>query len=61
MAFGMLRQFIEKAKAAGVPVGLVLFPMTDAMGRHGANYPVGFIHQHVKEIGVQENVPYSIC
>jgi len=58
LAFGMLRQFVDKAKAAGTQVGLVLFPMTDAMGPKGANYPVGFIHDRVKQISADEHVPY---
>jgi lysophospholipase L1-like esterase len=57
-AFGMLRQFLEKAKSAGVGAGIVLFPMTDAMGPHGSNYPVGFIHDRVKQIAADEDVPY---
>jgi lysophospholipase L1-like esterase len=51
LAFGMLQEFIAKARAAGVAVGIVLFPMTDAMGRRGAGYPVGFIHDRVRQIG----------
>ena len=58
IAFGMLREFLEKAKAARVPAGLVLFPMTDAMGPNGANYPVGFIHDRVRQIAADERVPY---
>jgi lysophospholipase L1-like esterase len=57
-AFGMLREFIERAKAAGVKVGVVLFPMTDAMGRRGSNYPVGFIHDRVREIAAAERIPW---
>jgi lysophospholipase L1-like esterase len=57
-AFGALRQFIVRAKAAGVPCGLVLFPMTDAMGPNGSAYPVGFIHDRVRDISADENVPY---
>ena len=56
-AFGMLRAFIDKAKAAGVKVGLVLFPMTDAMGPRGSKYPVGFIHDRVRQIAADEQVP----
>jgi lysophospholipase L1-like esterase len=58
IAFGMLRQFVEKAKEAGIGVGLVLFPMTDAMGPHGSHYPVGFIHDRVRQIAADEHVPY---
>ncbi len=58
IAFGMLRQFLEKAKAAGVGVGVVLFPMTDAMGPNGSHYPVGFIHDRARQIAADEGVPY---
>jgi hypothetical protein len=58
VAFGMLRQFLVKAKAAGVGVGVVLFPMTDAMGPKGSHYPVGFIHEHVRQIAADERVLY---
>jgi lysophospholipase L1-like esterase len=58
IAFGMLRQFLEKAKAAGVGAGVVLFPMTDAMGPHGSNYPVGFVHDRVRQIAAEARVPY---
>jgi lysophospholipase L1-like esterase len=58
VAFGMLRQFIEKAKAAGGGVGLVLFPMTDAMGPNGSHYPVEFIHERVRQIAADEHAPY---
>jgi len=58
LAFGMLRQFLDKAKTAGVPAGLVLFPMTDAMGPNGSNYPVGFIHERVRQIAAEARVPY---
>jgi lysophospholipase L1-like esterase len=57
IAFGMLRQFLEKAKAAGVGVGVVLFPMTDAMGPNGSNYPVGFVHDRVRQIAAAAGVP----
>ena len=57
IAFGMLRTFVEKAKAkAGV--GLVLFPMTDAMGPYGAGYPVGFIHDRVRQIAADERIGF---
>jgi lysophospholipase L1-like esterase len=58
IAFGMLRQFLEKAKAAGVGAGVVLFPMTDAMGPNGSNYPVGFVHDRVRQIAAGAGVPY---
>jgi lysophospholipase L1-like esterase len=58
IAFGMLRQFLETAKAAGVHPGLVLFPMIDAMGPKGSNYPVGFMHERVRQIAAEARAPY---
>ena len=58
LAFGMLRQFVERTTAAGVRAGIVLFPMTDAMGPNGSGYPVGFIHDRVRQIAADEHVPY---
>jgi lysophospholipase L1-like esterase len=47
LAFGMLREFIEKSRRAGVACGTVLFPAPDAMGPHGSNYPFGYLHERV--------------
>ena len=58
IAFGMLRQFLEKTKTARVAAGVVLFPMTDAMGPNGSNYRVGFIHDRVRQITSDEGIPY---
>jgi len=58
VAFGMLRQFLREAKSAGVGVGVVLFPMTDAMGPNGSSYPVGFIHDRVRQIAADEQVQF---
>ncbi len=55
-AFAMLTQFIERARAAGVPCGTVLFPAPDAMGPHGANYPFGYIHDRVQTICTDEKI-----
>jgi lysophospholipase L1-like esterase len=35
-AFGQLREFFDRARAAGVPAGAVLFPATDALGPNGS-------------------------
>lgn len=56
-SFGNLRQFFERARAAGVPSGAVLFPATDSMNAYGANYPFGFLHEHVKSVCVEQRVP----
>jgi lysophospholipase L1-like esterase len=52
-AFGMLRQFIERARAAGVPSGTVLFPNP---GLFGKNYPFGYLHDRVREVCADERV-----
>jgi hypothetical protein len=49
-SFGWLRQFFDRARAAGVPSGAVLFPAADAMGPFGSNYPFRFLHDHVQAV-----------
>jgi hypothetical protein len=56
-AFGQLREYFQRVGAAGVSAGAVLFPAPDAMGRHGAGYPFGYIHKRVRDICAQEQVP----
>jgi hypothetical protein len=55
-AFGQLRQFIERARGAGVPTGAVLFPAADSMGAYGANYPFGFLGDHVAAVCAEEKI-----
>jgi lysophospholipase L1-like esterase len=57
-AFGKLRQFISRARAADVPIGVVLFPATDSMGANGTDYPFGFLHDRVGAVCAEERVPY---
>jgi lysophospholipase L1-like esterase len=52
-AFGMLRQFIERARAAGVASGTVLFPNP---GLFGAHYPFRYLHDGVREVCAAEHV-----
>jgi lysophospholipase L1-like esterase len=52
-AFGMLRQFIERARAAGVMSGIVLFPNP---GLFGAHYPFGYLHDRVREVCAAEHI-----
>ncbi len=52
-AFGMLRQFIERGRAAGVASGAALFPNP---GLFGANYPFGYLHDRVREVCVDEHI-----
>ncbi len=37
-------------------VGAVLFPAPDAMGKYGAGYPFGYIHDRVRAICADEHV-----
>jgi lysophospholipase L1-like esterase len=57
-AFGKLRQFISRTRAAGVPTGAVLFPATDSMGPNGIDYPFGFIHDRVQAICAEERIVF---
>jgi len=56
-AFGMLRQFIERARSGNTPCGTVLFPAPDAMGPKGAGYPFGYIHERVRMICQDARIP----
>jgi hypothetical protein len=56
-SFGELRQFFARARAAGVSSGAVLFPAADAMGPFGSNYPFGYLHDHVKAVCADAQVP----
>jgi lysophospholipase L1-like esterase len=56
-AFGQLREFVERARAAGVPSGTVLFPAPDAMGPHGSRYPFGYLHDGVRALCADEHIP----
>jgi lysophospholipase L1-like esterase len=52
--FGMLRQFIARAREAGVPSGTVLFPNPSVLDAH---YPFGYLHDRVRGICSEEHVP----
>ncbi len=55
-AYGQLREFVDRARAAGVPTGIVLFPAPDAMGRYGSRYPFGYLHDGVRSICADEHI-----
>src|SRR5476649_135176 len=57
MAYGLLREFIERSRKAGVAVGTVSFPAPDAMGPHGSHYPFGYLHDGVRATCAGEHVP----
>jgi hypothetical protein len=52
-AFGMLRQFIGRAKAPGSATGTVLFPNPGLLDKH---YPFGYLHDRVREVCVDERI-----
>jgi hypothetical protein len=56
LAFGQLREFFERARAAGVPAGAVLFPAIDALGPNGKTYPFGYLHDGVHHLCADEKV-----
>ena len=56
MAFGMLKQFIERARRAGVACGTVMFPAPDAMGPNGSRYPFGYLHEGVRLTCASEHI-----
>jgi lysophospholipase L1-like esterase len=56
-AFGMLQQFIDRARKAGVPSGAVLFPAADAMGPNGSDYPFGYLHDRVRQVCADQRIP----
>jgi lysophospholipase L1-like esterase len=52
-SFGMLHEFIHRARAAGVPVGTVMFPNPEIMQ---ANYPYGYLHDRVASVCGEERI-----
>jgi lysophospholipase L1-like esterase len=53
-AFGMLRQFIERARGAGAGVGTVFFPDP---GLSTTNYPFAYLHERVARTCEEERIP----
>jgi hypothetical protein len=56
--FGMLEQFIERARAGGVPSGGVLFPALYGLGQKGAAYPFDYLNDRIRMIYTVEQTPY---
>jgi lysophospholipase L1-like esterase len=56
-AFGQLHEFFVRSRAAGVPAGEVLFPVTEAFGPDGRGYPFGYLHDAVRRVCADEKVP----
>ena len=57
-AFGMLQQFIERARAAGVPSGGVLFPALYGLGQKETNYQFDWMNDRIRTIYTVEQTPY---
>ena len=57
-SFGMVGQFIERARAAGVPSGGVLFPALYGLAQKGANYPFDYMNDRISMIYTVEQTPY---
>ena len=53
----MLHRFIDKARGAGVPIGIVIFPAYDAMGANGSHYPFGYLHERIKTVCAEQKIP----
>jgi lysophospholipase L1-like esterase len=56
--FGMLQQFIERSRAAGVANGAVLFPALYGLGQKGAKYPFDYMNDRIRMIYTTEQTPY---
>jgi lysophospholipase L1-like esterase len=56
-AYGQLAEFFDRARAAHVKAGSVLFPAPDALGPFGKDYPFGYLHDGVRRICADKNVP----
>ncbi len=52
-AFGLLRRFIERARATGVPSGTVLFPNPGFLSK---NYPFGYLHDRVRAVCADQHI-----
>jgi hypothetical protein len=55
-AYGQLREFFTRARAAGVRVGGVFFPAADALGPRGRSYPFHYLHLGVQRVCTEEGV-----
>jgi len=55
---GMLLQFLDRARSAGVANGGVLFPALYGLHPKGANYPFDYLSDRVKQIYTLAQTPY---
>lgn len=56
-AFGQLKDFFVRARAAGVPAGVVFFPRLSSLGPYGKTYPFGYLHDRVRQLCADERLP----
>jgi hypothetical protein len=54
-AYGMLREFVERAETNGAGVGVVLFPAIDAMSA-GRQYPFRYLDDGVRVVCAEEEI-----
>jgi hypothetical protein len=58
MAYGQLGEFFDRAQAAHVGVGAVLFPAPDALGEYGRDYPFGYLHEGTARLCASKHVTF---
>lgn len=58
LAYGQLGEFIDRARAARVGVGVVLFPAPDALGPRGRDYPFRYLHEGTARLCGEKHVPF---
>jgi lysophospholipase L1-like esterase len=58
LAYGQLAEFFDRAHAAHVGVGAVLFPAPDALGEYGKSYPFRFLHEGTAQLCAEQHVPF---
>ena len=57
-AYGQLGEFIDRAHATHVGVGVVLFPAPDSLGPRGRDYPFRYLHEGAAHVCAERNVPF---
>lgn len=53
-----LGEFFDRARAAHVAAGALLFPAPDSLGPYGRDYPFKYLHARVGQICASKGVPY---
>ncbi len=57
LAYGQLAEFFDRARAASVGVGAVLFPAPDSLGPFGRDYPFRYLHEGTAQLCADKQVP----